>query len=203
MNNTYNTRLSARLRREREAETLLNFTNIRRDRIQNTNYNNNIHYANYDNYYSNENIDSNIDDMYIINYEYPMNISTNNLNLENNYNLTEENLSTIDQNLQNDLEIITDPSNLDISRYLFELPINREPINQEPINQEPIQQEIKNTKMIDTTECVICMSEKTTCIIVPCGHKCLCSKCSISLRKDYSSKCPICRIEITNSIEVI
>lgn len=193
MNNTYNTRLSARLRREREAEALIHFTNIRRDRIQNTNYNNNIHYANYDNYYSNENIDSTIDDMYIMNYEYPMNISTNNLNLENNYNLTEENLSTIDQNLQNDLDIITDPSNLDISRYLFEL----------PINQEPIKQEVKNTKMIDTTECVICMSEKTTCIIVPCGHKCLCSKCSISLRKDYSSKCPICRIEITNSIEVI
>ena len=179
MNNVYNTRLFARLRREREVEDLIHFSNVRIDRQQNINYGNNIHHMNYNNYHSNENIDSIIDNTYNDDYTYPIYIEENAL---------------LDMNMNNnDLEIFTDPSNLDISRYLFEL----------PINQEPIQTEVKNTKMIDTQECVICMSEKTTCIIVPCGHKCLCSICSITLRKNYSSKCPICRIDITNSIEVI
>ena len=40
----------------------------------------------------------------------------------------------------------------------------------------------------DNFECVVCMDEKKTHIILPCGHYCVCAKCAASL-----TQCPVCR----------
>jgi len=40
--------------------------------------------------------------------------------------------------------------------------------------------------------CVICMNNPQTHLIIPCGHKCLCEKCSIE-HLEKINICPICR----------
>jgi len=41
-------------------------------------------------------------------------------------------------------------------------------------------------------DCVICISEKCTEIVLPCRHMCLCRSCAVELRSQ-SNKCPVCR----------
>ncbi|RKP18840.1 hypothetical protein ROZALSC1DRAFT_22837 [Rozella allomycis CSF55] len=43
-----------------------------------------------------------------------------------------------------------------------------------------------------TRECIICMSEEKSVIVLPCRHLCLCGDCAEQLRSQ-SHKCPICR----------
>ena len=52
--------------------------------------------------------------------------------------------------------------------------------------------DITNLKIYEINECVICLDEATTEIVVPCGHKCLCKNCSVQLVKT-TKNCPICR----------
>ena len=59
--------------------------------------------------------------------------------------------------------------------------------------------DINNLKIYEVNECVICLDEGTTEIVVPCGHKCLCKNCSLHLIKT-TMKCPICRKIIANII---
>jgi hypothetical protein len=49
----------------------------------------------------------------------------------------------------------------------------------------------------DSPECVICMDMNKEMIIVPCGHYCMCRKCTQSLTK---RECPICRGVIASFI---
>lgn len=50
-------------------------------------------------------------------------------------------------------------------------------------------------KIYVTDECVICEEKKSTLIIFPCGHQCLCFSC-----KDKVSLCPLCRGEILSLV---
>ncbi len=41
--------------------------------------------------------------------------------------------------------------------------------------------------------CVICKSQNSTCVVIPCGHQCMCTKCS----EDFENqRCPICQTQI-------
>lgn len=44
-------------------------------------------------------------------------------------------------------------------------------------------------------DCVICLSEKATNLILPCKHNCVCKDCCASLFSlpEYDRKCPLCR----------
>ena len=48
-----------------------------------------------------------------------------------------------------------------------------------------------------TTECVACMEFAKTTVLMPCRHLCLCSKCG-----EQVTKCPICRTQIAERINV-
>jgi len=50
----------------------------------------------------------------------------------------------------------------------------------------------------DDNSCVICMDKKRNCVLIPCKHMCVCSGCA----KEGLVNCPMCREEITDSMEV-
>lgn len=50
-------------------------------------------------------------------------------------------------------------------------------------------------------ECVVCMDGPRSHVIAPCGHKCLCANCA-STCPAQMTKCPMCRVNITNIMRV-
>ncbi len=54
-------------------------------------------------------------------------------------------------------------------------------------------------KVYEITECVVCMSDNSTEILAPCGHRCMCKTCSDQLLR-VSKKCPICRREVLTTL---
>ena len=46
--------------------------------------------------------------------------------------------------------------------------------------------------------CCICLTNRSTVILLPCNHKCLCGDCSTK-QEDQIQKCPLCREEILRS----
>lgn len=48
-------------------------------------------------------------------------------------------------------------------------------------------------------ECVICLTEESNTVIMPCGHFCICDECGRALVKAKQT-CPICRNNISNLI---
>lgn len=47
----------------------------------------------------------------------------------------------------------------------------------------------------DSSDCIICMSEKIDVIVLPCNHMCICYNCCVDFRAK-NKKCPICRARI-------
>ena len=50
-------------------------------------------------------------------------------------------------------------------------------------------------------ECVICMDQQNSHIMVPCGHQCVCQSCADRITEDGET-CPICRAAVTMTIAV-
>ncbi len=47
-------------------------------------------------------------------------------------------------------------------------------------------------------ECIICFDRASKTCIFPCGHACLCVTCSLKLKENKDTKCPLCKKEYTN-----
>jgi len=51
-------------------------------------------------------------------------------------------------------------------------------------------------------ECKVCFDNQINCVLVPCGHLCVCQDCSKLLTKHaYSAKCPICKQDIKSVVK--
>ena len=50
--------------------------------------------------------------------------------------------------------------------------------------------------------CVCCLDRAKHCVVVPCGHMCLCVACAITLGYTQAPQCPICRQAATMIIRV-
>jgi hypothetical protein len=55
--------------------------------------------------------------------------------------------------------------------------------------------------IIDGAECVICLTDRRTTIVMPCRHLCLCTTCAEDLRV-MSNKCPVCRGAVTRFLAI-
>lgn len=69
-----------------------------------------------------------------------------------------------------------------------------------------IEQKKSNPNKLDDiyegqTDCVICLSEPKTTLVLPCRHMCLCESCAESL-KLQSVKCPICRGPVRSLLKI-
>lgn len=47
--------------------------------------------------------------------------------------------------------------------------------------------------------CVVCQTDAKTVLLMPCRHMCLCKNCS---SRSEMTKCPLCRVAITERIDV-
>lgn len=59
---------------------------------------------------------------------------------------------------------------------------------------------ISTLKLYEVSECVICFSEPSSVIFIPCAHLALCRNYYDCVKK-YNIKCPLYRKYITNIIE--
>jgi len=59
---------------------------------------------------------------------------------------------------------------------------------------EPVEQEYEDAKL-----CKICLFEEKNCILMPCGHACVCKDCG-DMIKEKSPLCPMCRQHISHFI---
>ncbi|KAL5583647.1 hypothetical protein UlMin_016089 [Ulmus minor] len=50
--------------------------------------------------------------------------------------------------------------------------------------------------------CVICLTRRRRSAFIPCGHLVCCQGCAISVEREGSPKCPVCRQEIRTSVRI-
>eukprot|EP00262_Sarcandra_glabra_P004905 TRINITY_DN16140_c0_g1_i1.p1 TRINITY_DN16140_c0_g1~~TRINITY_DN16140_c0_g1_i1.p1 ORF type:complete len:408 (+),score=24.48 TRINITY_DN16140_c0_g1_i1:60-1226(+) len=50
--------------------------------------------------------------------------------------------------------------------------------------------------------CVICLMRRRRSAFVPCGHLVCCTMCALSVQRDLTPKCPVCRQNIRNSVRI-
>jgi 1-acyl-sn-glycerol-3-phosphate acyltransferase len=54
----------------------------------------------------------------------------------------------------------------------------------------------------DEEACVICLAEPRNTVLMPCGHVVLCAACCATVMNAAARGCPICRVEIAETIEL-
>uniref|UniRef100_A0A5B7BGP3 RING-type E3 ubiquitin transferase n=1 Tax=Davidia involucrata TaxID=16924 RepID=A0A5B7BGP3_DAVIN len=50
--------------------------------------------------------------------------------------------------------------------------------------------------------CVICLMRRRRCAFIPCGHLVCCQRCALSVERELTPKCPVCRQTIRNSVRI-
>lgn len=50
--------------------------------------------------------------------------------------------------------------------------------------------------------CVICLMRRKRSAFVPCGHLVCCQRCALSVERELSPKCPVCRQIIRSSVRI-
>lgn len=58
-----------------------------------------------------------------------------------------------------------------------------------------------NERLIPGKECCVCKIRPSEILVYNCGHKCICTECSETIRRD-NGKCPLCRKGIINLVRV-
>merc|ERR1712107_617498 len=51
-------------------------------------------------------------------------------------------------------------------------------------------------------QCVVCMTDPPTMILLPCGHICCCDQCVRAIRDARPSTCPLCRAHVSSTTRV-
>ena len=52
-------------------------------------------------------------------------------------------------------------------------------------------------------DCVVCLENARSVVILPCFHVALCSACALSLKQSRGTKCPVCRGNILEAGELL
>ena len=78
----------------------------------------------------------------------------------------------------------------------------RKKAEEERIKAEELIKEMERMKDEETNKCLYCTINDLKIILVPCGHLCFCQSCFNQYKSRGNKKCPICRIEFTNGMEV-
>ena len=60
----------------------------------------------------------------------------------------------------------------------------------------------KESGRAEVEECVVCMVNPRTHVLIPCGHQCICKDCVVRLRKLKPRACPVCRQPFTSEHQV-
>ncbi|XP_073274478.1 E3 ubiquitin-protein ligase SPL2-like [Primulina huaijiensis] len=50
--------------------------------------------------------------------------------------------------------------------------------------------------------CVICLTRRRRSAFIPCGHLVCCPRCALSVEREVSPKCPVCRQSIRSSVRI-
>lgn len=69
------------------------------------------------------------------------------------------------------------------------------PVPQPPSSNTPVAPIVEHRDM--TTECVICMDQRSDVVLLNCGHVCCCFNCSSSI-----TSCPMCRNPVVQRIRI-
>jgi len=86
----------------------------------------------------------------------------------------------------------------EIKRSIAELVEQREALER-AVNEEDKKRSSAGPEELD--ECVICMDQRKTHIIAPCGHQCVCEACADRIM-EKGEPCPICRASVTMTMAV-
>lgn len=50
--------------------------------------------------------------------------------------------------------------------------------------------------------CVVCLTRRRISAFNPCGHLVCCRRCAISVEREASPKCPVCRMTVRSSMRI-
>jgi|LakMenEpi03Aug12_release.lakeMendotaPanAssembly.Ray.scaffolds.fasta_scaffold205335_1 hypothetical protein len=67
--------------------------------------------------------------------------------------------------------------------------------NIQSVVKQELQVSVEQVFDSGTVECVVCLEDPKTLVMVPCGHYCLCATCKTKI-----FKCPLCRQAITLAV---
>jgi len=59
-----------------------------------------------------------------------------------------------------------------------------------------------NSQKRDNGECAICLENEPDSALYPCGHMCMCYDCAVSVQKQRSALCPMCRQPIVDILRI-
>lgn len=81
---------------------------------------------------------------------------------------------------------------------------SKEPSNKVRVSIPSEEDEAKDSLTSDvSTQCSICLDNRSKCVMVPCKHLCMCIKCTRLNFKDNSNpRCPLCKVSVNDIITI-